>query len=292
AQNNVDTVWDAWVKNCKSRVMREKWMFSEREKCLFVWQNESIFTVIYCYRLSDDDEDDLFNELKIDGTTLLNLINSPFENIAFENIKSKLDSMYNFDDPYYSKMSNEEQDEYLELRKKIVICGLKSFRNGDNRYLTTEQKKRSQEIQIMFMNYYPTFITPHMFNALGLSREQKTELNRICRELEPDYKKYIDEFLESEQSWKDKLANKVVGYKFKNNKEFFEMQKTFEKEWLEGEMQKLLQKRRVIVDKLKSGMLKVLTDKQKRRMNELINNPPESVRKNIEVLINEYNITP
>jgi hypothetical protein len=117
-------------------------------------------------------------------------------------------------------------------------------------------------------------------------------LNRICQELEPDYEKYIDEFLESEQSWKDKLANKVGDYKFKNNKEFFDMQKKFEKEWSEGEMQKLLQKRRVIVDKLKIGMLKVLTDKQKQRMNELINNPPESVRKNIEVLTNRYNITP
>jgi hypothetical protein len=36
----------------------------------------------------------------------------------------------------------------------------------------------------------------------------------------------------------------------------------------------------------------VLTDKQKQRMNELINNPPESVRKNIEVLTKQFNVAP
>jgi hypothetical protein len=289
-QGKVDKAWETWERGYKSYVIHEGNIFFKKMMLLSAWRNGSVHSTLYYYQ-GFTDSDDILDELKIDPSIAYQMAKAPFDDITFKNMTSKLNSMQNLEDPYFDKMSKKEQNEYLELwKKRISHHDITLERIIENQYLTDAQRKKGQEIQIMFMRHFPLFITPRMFNALDLSQEQKLKLDQICQKLEPEYKEYINRLIDYDLSWEAKLADKIAKNKFQKNKEFFEVQKTHAKEQYDSdEWQKLLQQKNLLITKLEKEVSQILTDKQLQRMNELINNPLDSVKKCIKVL-NERNV--
>jgi hypothetical protein len=265
-------------------------IFEQKDLALSAWQYDAICETINRYQqLTDSDE--LSNELKIDPTIEHKIWKAYFDDLDFQRMTSELDSMRNSDDRYFLKMSKKKQNEYLELWKKRG--SYYQLQIIENRLLTGEQKKKGQEIQIMLMRYYPFFITPRMFNALDLSPEQQLKLNQICQKLKPEYEEYIDKFIEVSLSWQIDLANKIEESKFQCNSDFFNVQKVYKRNFLIGnEWQKLLRQKDQLIKKLEDDVSQILIDKQVQKLNELINNPHDSVKKCIKVLNERFNIKP
>jgi hypothetical protein len=290
-QHKVDNAWEIWEKEYKSYVTREQLIYTRKEISLSFWRNGSVYETIASYYQSLTDSEELIDELKIDPSIRYKIVKAPFDDSEHKKMTSELDAMKNPEDRFFLKMPQNEQNEYLKLWKKRFSYYKLASARDENKYLTDAQKKTGQEIQIMFMRHYPLFITPRMFNALDLNAEQKLKLNQICQKLEPEYKEYIDKLVESEFSWQFKLANKISETKIQSNEEFFNLHKKHKKEYFASdEWQELLRQKNLFIAKLEKEVSQILTDKQLQRMNELINNPFDSVKKCIKVLNNEFNV--
>ena len=146
--------------------------------------------------------------------------------------------------------------------------------------LLPEQIQSMQEMQLAAMGEMP-FISPGAFEALGLTDDQREELEQIKKELEPEFEENLDFFV----------------------KNFLKLHETLDSERNSGESQEEAMKclmaenpevRRMVnetqtrsrefSERVRTRMFDVLTDEQWMRLQELLDNPPEHARLFIRVI--------
>jgi len=187
-------------------------------------------------------------------------------------------------DPFGENVPQETQMKFLELRQKIDDILQKKRDDVINETLTPKQRKVLQEYQIATMpgGSFPgnLFLSPDMFEALGLSDKQKGQLEAIKKELRPEFEKNVDKFVEKQMTLRQK--NEALG----------EVTNPAEKEKIRAEVNKLHQEisdmitsaNQLVVDKMKFKMFDVLTDEQMERLGKLIDDPPDHIKKIFERL--------
>jgi len=159
--------------------------------------------------------------------------------------------------------------------------------NAVNDNLTSEQLKKIQEFRISTMSEYPLispFISPSMFEALNLSGAQKEQLDEIKRVLKPEFEKYVEKHVEIEKKnnerRNDGLMEKLRDLPDDEARAKFvkDISEKIQAE-LQPERDKVLASGKALGDKLKIEVFDVLTDEQWNRLIDLIDNPPEYVKK-------------
>ena len=171
--------------------------------------------------------------------------------------------------------------------------------NAINDHLTPDQLRKVQEFQISAMSElsytgegraYPS-ISPSMFEALALSDDQRQQLGDIKNEIEPEFKKWMDQTIEAQLKIYEKrqakfrpvpsdpndlqspirlsLANPVGSWE--------EVRR--ENPDLQRELNEAMESGRQLADSLKIKMFDVLTDEQWMRMLDLIDNPPDYAKR-------------
>ncbi len=99
------------------------------------------------------------------------------------------------DDPFFKKATEEQKKVYIEAASKVFLLFERYVQNEVTETLTPEQlsKLRSLEFTALPGIGEPT---PHMFDSLGLSEEQRKKVEAIKREFEPEFLKLLDEQME------------------------------------------------------------------------------------------------
>jgi type IV secretory pathway VirB4 component len=130
-------------------------------------------------------------------------------------------------------------------------------------------------------------LTANLFNALDLTSAQKQRFDEIKKELEPEFIRNIDKMAETQWKMQTQVKNEL-GKSLDNITDPEERKRITEKmvkkiqesnPEIQREMRNVMESTVEMANKLKSKMSDVLTSEQKKRMSDLIDNPPEFVKK-------------
>jgi len=272
-------IWESWIKRQESDVLRKREHVHLLE---FLKQDTWSFLLQASFLLNNDAID---NEIGITSAMRNKIMNTVYDDVVVRDIMSKMKKLEDPTDPYFELMSESEKNEYLELMKQNNDRWFEVINEAIGRYLAPEQIKRTQEIQIMFMASSWPIHNPEMFKALGISEKQELELEDIRQKLESDFEDYRYSYVETLKSFEDMTLDKIKKMKFENDAEFLRFEDAFGKEFAKSlEFQQLLQKGRVITAKLHSEVSGILTDEQLKKMNALIDNPPDKIKECIKIV--------
>ena len=177
-----------------------------------------------------------------------------------------------------------------EILKRAKIA-MEAMNNAIKEILTPDQKKKVKAFQISAMSF-SEYISPGMFEVLDLSAEQMKQLDGIKKTIEPEYEKYVDKvvdvgwiFFEKYQTELKKLHSDVTDPIERRKMLTIDHVKAVEEKVkksnpaLVREMDDIRESGEKLADSLKIKMFDVLTDEQWNRMVNLIDNPPDYVKK-------------
>ncbi|GHT10466.1 hypothetical protein FACS1894170_02580 [Planctomycetales bacterium] len=188
------------------------------------------------------------------------------------------------DDPMLQNADEAVKTKFFELQQKMVQLSMSIWGEQMDKLITPEQKQKIQEFQLATMSEVP-IVSSKMFNVLGLSEEQQQKMSAIQKELDPQFNQYSDDFANSIPLYMNKLLDTVEQDTSPTATiaEIQEKMKTARKELeQDGEFQKLLQdlyaKGKGFVVQVKFKMFDVLTDEQMKKLQDLVDNPPDYVK--------------
>ena len=171
----------------------------------------------------------------------------------------------------------ELQSQMSARRLEVMIEDMKKALQEN---LTPEQLKKVQEAQISTMSEMP-IISPNVFEALNLSDVQKKQLDEIKKEMEPEFDKHVDKLVDAQMKMMEKMQQDQTIEKMSNITDPEERQKYLQNlmENVRKDNPDAQESGKVFSDALKSKMFDVLTDEQWKRMVDLVDNPPEYLKK-------------
>ena len=185
----------------------------------------------------------------------------------------------------------ETQKRMLDLQQKLQDIHRKKKEDFINESLTPEQIKRVKEYQIVTMlgDPYSSQKIFSMFEVLGLSNAQRKQLEEIKKELRPEFEKFIDR--EAEQS-----ASRSIKFGAECEKLLANVTDHAEQQKIMDEIQARLDKdpddlririelneaQKALTLKLKFRIFDVLTDEQYDRVIQLVDHPPDYIKRIIE----------
>jgi len=188
--------------------------------------------------------------------------------------------------PFGENASEETRQKFFDLQMKMQMTMVEKMANSVSENLTADQLKKVKEFQISMMSEIP-IVSPSMFEALDLSDAQKKQLEGIKKELEPEFEKLVDKMADTQ--WKfsvklqDELEDQLDGVTDPEEQQKI-MQEIVNKirksnPELQRESDEMTESGKAFANSLKFRMFDVLTDEQMERLAELVDNPPEYVKK-------------
>jgi hypothetical protein len=152
--------------------------------------------------------------------------------------------------------SNVTAEEVIAVSEKVAASMMDARTSALHEYLTPEQWQRINESQLAIMGEIP-FIPLCAFGALGLTDEQRQEMERVKKELDPEFEKTL-------KNW----VNGTISLISTQGVEDPEFKRIFTEIRNQGQ---------AFVTQLRTRMFDVLTDEQWFRLQDLVDNPPEHV---------------
>ena len=195
--------------------------------------------------------------------------------------------------PFGPNGTPETQTKFFELQTNLHTqaqsIALGKLQNTINETLTPGQLKKIKEYQVSIMSENP-MVSPSVFEAFDLSSAQKGELDNIKKEMEPQFKKNIDKMAEMQWNLQKKVMDKAneTGKNLDAVTDPAEKKRIMDdlvKNVLESDpafhqkMRETMEGTKEAADKLRSRMVDVLTVEQRKRMADLIDNPPDYIKK-------------
>ena len=209
-----------------------------------------------------------------------------------EEVSQYIFTTFRINDPEYSSLRREwnncdlttaeGRERYIELQKKMRVVISEKEVSLIKEHLTPEQIRRVQEFHIATMSI-GSFVSPTMFEALDLSDDQKKQLDAIRQEIEPEFEKYVirQVAVDSRSNAKNvELADELKTMTDQAAKERL-ISDTTKRIWVElqPEQSELRDTLKDLTNNLNSRMFDVLTDAQWMRLQDLIDNPPDYVKR-------------
>jgi len=195
--------------------------------------------------------------------------------------------------PFGPNATEATQARFFELQANLHTkaqgIAMEKLQYTMNENLTPAQLKKVNEFQISIMSENP-MVSPGVFEALDLSVGQKRQLDDIKKEMEPEFKKNIDKM--ADMQWN--LQRKVLDKARENGKNLEDMPDSAEKKRImddlvrntlesdpafHQQMRETMEGVMEVSGKMRSRMVDTLSDEQRKRMTDLIDNPPDYVRK-------------
>jgi len=198
--------------------------------------------------------------------------------------------MQNPDDPLLYNADEETINRFLELSKKKSALMWETVYEDVDTILTPEQKQKINESLLVSMGELPG-ISPYMFEALDLTDAQKQEMEKIKKELEPEFEKNLDYFADRQLILMNRLNEEYEKQGGTWNIE--DMTERMRTAWntliaedrefkrINDEVQS---QSRAFSTQFKTKMFDVLNDEQWKRLQELIDNPPEHTKALLKIM--------
>jgi len=196
-------------------------------------------------------------------------------------------------DPFFGENASEatrRQFVELQMRMETTVQDfiMETTTNAMQQNLAPEQIQRIKEAQISTMSAVP-IISPSMFEALDLSDAQKRQLDGIKNEMQPEFEKRVNAMVDMQMTQRTMQKNVQESLERINQitdpderRRLLEnLQATIDRvsPEIHRAMHEVQETGRAFSDALKFRMFDVLTDAQWSRMVDLIDNPPEYIRK-------------
>ena len=200
--------------------------------------------------------------------------------------------MMGHDNPFADDVPAETRMRFLGLQVQMQTMAqniaMEKLPNAITENLAPDQLKKVGELQISVMSELP-FVSPNMFEALDLSGTQKQQLGGIKKEMEPEFEKMVDKMIEGQLKFaeitQNLLAEKLEGVTDPKEREMIQKNITDIVRKSHPDLQRmdaeLRESRLRLTEKLKGEMSEILTDAQRKRMRDLIDNPPDYIQKMI-----------
>ena len=194
-------------------------------------------------------------------------------------------------------VSEETANKFFEMQSRMQGIMLQKIKKAVDENLTPEQIRKVKEFQISAMSEIP-IASPSMFEALDLSADQKKQLDNIKKELEPDFEKQVEKMANAQALFMSKYFEEL-GDKLDGVTDPEEIKRISEEaakkvrnadpdgKKIGEEVQKDVKE---FANKLKFKMFDVLTDEQMERMADLIDNPPDFIKKGLARMRKEMGI--
>jgi Ni/Co efflux regulator RcnB len=217
---------------------------------------------------------------EVTGTSYLDYLKNDPEYIS---LQEEMNGKYN---PFNPDATEETLKKFAELHIQWseMVPNLHLRLIDEN--LTPEQKQKFNEFHISYMSE-TEYVFPGMFAALDLSDEQKKQFGEVQKRMETELDKHIDIMIERNSKWKEKIEEKLKAVIDPEEREKLRMDiiggrnDIYKQIWaeLQPETDKMMQSGKELADELKIKMFDVLTDEQWDRMIDLIDNPPDYVKR-------------
>ena len=205
------------------------------------------------------------------------------------------------DDPYGERLTEEEKQAIIANSEKTSAIYRAETQKDVENILTPEQMQVVREYELAMMGEIP-ILNPSMFECLDLTEEQKAQMASIKQAMEQEFEAIVEELVQAQDALDmlefdlfDKLGIKFDengipvdenGKSLMNNLEaLMEIKKKSElikKEMTantEARMKQINERAGGFMRGFKFEMFDVLTDEQMERMQRIIDNPPEFIKK-------------
>lgn len=200
-------------------------------------------------------------------------------------LKERLDEMAAIQkgDHHLENATKEQLDRYAELTEEITYYYFEESQNDLEKVLTPEQLRSVHEMEIALLPEMG-MINPGMFDALNLSEEQRQKMEEIKQTMEKDFNALVEESVKVQNEIKDILYAFVKQENAKSHQDFQKAMRKASADEVTAEKIKTIRqshekKGREFITRLKTKMLDVLTDEQLDKMQKLIDNPPDYLKK-------------
>ena len=187
---------------------------------------------------------------------------------------------------FAENITEEKINRFFDLQSKMQDVIFQKMYKSVNENLTPEQLRKVKEFQISTMSEIPIG-SPNMYEALDLSAEQKKQLDDIKKELEPEFEKNIDKMADAQarfmSKFQEELADRLEGVT--DPEEIKRISQEVAKKVRDADPEakrledEIRESGKAFASKLKFRMFDVLTDEQMERMADLIDNPPDYIKK-------------
>jgi len=179
----------------------------------------------------------------------------------------------------------EMQQKIRDVRDRMNVIATNMAVNVINDLLTPEQKQKIRESWLASMGEMP-LILPVAFEALHLTDAQKQQMGEIKKELEPEFEKHLEKFVEGQMILSNKMSAELIRQgspRFRGPESMLETMQVIAKQLaaqdpefkrIQDEMASLSQ---TFSTQFRTRMFDVLTDEQWAHLQELNDNPPEHV---------------
>ena len=184
-------------------------------------------------------------------------------------------------DPNSPAATEETLKKYADLEVKMEVMRQQKQVSLIYENMTPEQVKKLREFHIATMAE-TEYVFPGMFEAFDLSDEQKEQFDGIQKEMKPEFEKHVDRMMEYHLKYDEKMQEKLKNVTDPKEKErlwhdYHIVEKV--RAEIQPEKDAVMESGKELAKKLKFKMFDVLTDKQWDRMVDLIDNPPDHVKK-------------
>ncbi|MDR0326883.1 MAG: hypothetical protein LBI05_01160, partial [Planctomycetaceae bacterium] len=186
----------------------------------------------------------------------------------------------------------------IELKEQEFLAGAnKREREAFDNALTPELKQKFQEIPLAVMASGETSpLFPSAFEALNLTDAQRKQMEQIKKELEPEFEKhleicadahlimfakYAEAFKESIRAAREAELRGEDGQKARRETE---RRFLIEDSEYQAVLDKVNSSTKAFARLFTTRMSEILTDAQRKRLQDLVDNPPEYVRIHIQKL--------
>ncbi len=285
---------DAQRAAMRSPAMRETQKSGMKRMMRSLWTGENS-NLIVMRLLENDDSREGLGISKEQNQKIQDQVKNVFANIqgdpAFKPIQDEMEKLReaNPSGLFGENASEETQKKFSDLQMKLQDAMLKKMNDIVNENLTPKQMKKVKEFQISIMSEIPIF-SPNMFEALDLSEGQKKQLGDIKKELEPEFEVNLNRLVDTHAQFAEKLQDEI-GDQLEGVTDPEERKKIMERvtkkiresnPGLQKMENEVMESGKAFINKLKFKMFDVLSDEQMERMGELIDNPPDYVKRLIE----------
>ena len=215
-----------------------------------------------------------------------NLMEGP----EFQQYRDEMNELMQDGGPFGENASEEMLYRFAELQSqrqtKIQEVMMEKMADAVSENLTPEQIQKIKEAQISAMDAFP-IISPSMFEALDLSDAQKRQLDAIKKEMAPEFEKHVDKLvdvqmkvMEAMQERSERLMSVTDPEERARLSEGFSPENIIRNNpALQRAVNEMMESGKVFSDRLKFRMFDVLTDAQWARLVNLIDHPPEYMKK-------------
>ena len=204
--------------------------------------------------------------------------------------------------PFEMDFDEETMDRFVDIQGRIMALSMDFMSDAIGDVLTPEQQQLIGEAHLAAMGEMP-IIAPGMFEVLGLTDDQRQHMEEIKNELEPEFERLVADYASGTMVVMRKLFEELDrdgGLDFNINPEDPDgMQERVMQEHIRAMQERMQAAMRRLMDEdpefrrvseamqsqgvefttqFRIRMFDVLTDEQWDRLQDLIDNPPESAR--------------